>query len=494
MSVAPAEPLTAHGRALDLAGPAPWQLLTAVLLAAALMLGVLAPLPDVSWLTVAAAKVMGGERLYSQVMEVNPPLSVLLYMPPVLLARVLGIAPETASAGLCVLALATSLWLSARILRPLLGPDRTGSWKMAAGAAFVLGVMPAVAFGQREHIAVMALLPFVALCQLRAEGHRPDWRLAAIAGLGMGVAVCIKPHFAAMAGLPLLLSMWKARSFRPWAQPELWTAAGAAAAYAAAVVVFFPNFLTDFVPVALATYVPIRSPLWLLLVLPGVPLAFGAFVAARLLKLEGRWLAIPMLAAVGGALAFLAQGKGWPYHAYPMLAFAMLGLLAAAAMTPVSEAGRDRYLRSLALLPPLVGMAWLATGILPGPLAPAVAAIAPPNPKLIGVSGVGLTLVRPLHARWVGRECIEWISDGVIRREASEHLAPAERARLDAMQDAERQRLGQDIVSARPDIILYARRGFDWRAWSLKDPAIAAAMKSYRLATTVQGVEVWRRI
>ncbi len=365
---------------------------------------------------------------------------------------------------------------------------------MAAGAAFVLGVMPAVAFGQREHIAVMALLPFVALCQLRAEGHRPDWRLAAIAGLGMGVAVCIKPHFAAMAGLPLLLSMWKARSFRPWAQPELWTAAGAAAAYAAAVVVFFPNFLTDFVPVALATYVPIRSPLWLLLVLPGVPLAFGAFVAARLLKLEGRWLAIPMLATIGGGLAFLAQGKGWPYHAYPMLAFAMLGLLAAAAMTPVGEVGRARRLRPLALVPPLVGMAWLATGILPGPLAPAVTAIAPPNPKLIGVSGVGLTLVRPLHARWVGRECIEWISDGVIRREASEHLAPAERARLDAMQDAERQRLGQDIVSARPDIILYARRGFDWRAWSLQDPAIAAAMKSYRLATTVQGVEVWRRI
>ncbi len=177
-----------------------------------------------------------------------------------------------------------------------------------------------------------------------------------------------------------------------------------------------------------------------------------------------------------------------------MLAFAMLGLLAAAAMTPVGEVGRARRLRPLALVPPLVGMAWLATGILPGPLAPAVTAIAPPNPKLIGVSGVGLTLVRPLHARWVGRECIEWISDGVIRREASEHLAPAERARLDAMQDAERQRLGQDIVSARPDIILYARRGFDWRAWSLKDPAIAAAMKSYRLATTVQGVEVWRRI
>ena len=493
MSAAPAEPVALHGRILDLSGLLPWQVLTAALLAAALALGVLAPLPDVSWLTVAAAKVMGGERLYSQVMEVNPPLSVLLYMPPVLLARALGVAPETASAGLCVLALATSLWLSGRILKSLLDFGSTGPWKMAAAAAFVLGLMPAVAFGQREQIAVIALLPFLAVCMLRADGHRPDWRRAAIAGLGMGVAACIKPHFAAMAALPLLWSMWKARSFRLWAQPELWSAAGTAAIYAAVVLICFPNFLTDFVPVALATYVPIRSPLWLLLILPGVPLAFGAFVVARLLKLEDRWLALPMLAAIGGGLAFLAQGKGWPYHAYPMLAFAMLALLGAAAMTPAAEVGRARCLRPLALVPPLAAMAWLSTGILPGPLAQAVASVAPPSPKLIGVSGVGLTLVRPLHAHWVGRECIEWISDGVIRREATESLAPAERARLDAMQEAERRRLGEDITSARPDIILYARRGFDWRAWSLKDPAIAAAMTSYRLAATVKGVEIWAR-
>ncbi len=260
------------------------------------------------------------------------------------------------------------------------------------------------------------------------------------------------------------------------------------------VLICFPNFLTDFLPVALETYVPIRSPLWLLLILPGVPLAIGALAAARLMRVEGRWLAIPMLAAAGGGLAFLVQGKGWPYHAYPMLAFAMLGLLGGAAMIPGAPRGWRRLIGPLAMIAPLAAMAWLSAGILPGPLVPAVAAIAPPNPRLIGVSGVGLTLVRPLHAQWVGRECIEWISDGVIRREATEHLAPAERARLDAMQEAERQRLADDIVSSRPDIILFSRQEFDWRAWSLKEPAISGALRDYRLATTVSGVEVWARV
>ena len=493
MSTVPAQTLGGRSRGLELTAAWPWQALVGALLLAALALGVFAPLPDVSWLCVAAERVLGGEKLYSQVMEVNPPLSVLLYMPPVLLAQALGIAPETASAGLCVLAIAVSLWLSGLVLKPVLDGDRTRAWRLAAAAAFVLCVMPAVSFGQREHIAVMALLPFLAITLLRAEGRRPAWPLAVIAGLGLGVAVSIKPHFAAMAVLPAAWSMWKSRSVRPWAQPELWTAAAAVAVYAAVVLVWFPNFLTDFLPVALEAYVPIRSPFWLLLILPGVPLALGAFVTARLMRLDGRWLAIPMLAAAGGGVAFLVQGKGWPYHAYPMLAFAMLGLLAAAAMAPQAPAGSKRLVRLLATIPPLAAMAWLATGILPGPLVPAVAAIAPPNPRLIGVSGVGMALVRPLHARWVGRECVQWIADGVIRREAMGGLAPAERAKLEALADAERRRLGQDIALGRPDIILFAREGFDWRAWSLKDPAIAGALKSYRLATTVAGVEVWSR-
>ena len=467
----------------------------AALLVAALAIGVLAPLPDVSWLTVAADRMLQGQRLYSQVMEVNPPLSVLLYVPPVLLAGALGVTPETASAWLCVLAIAFSLALSGALLRPVLGGDRTRAWKLAAAAAFVLCVMPGAAFGQREHIAVMALMPFLAVCFLRSEARRPPWTLALAAGLGMGLAVCIKPHFAAVAILPALWAMWRSRQFRPYAQIEMWATAAAIAAYAVVVLAWFPSFLTDFLPVALETYVPIRSPFWMLLVLPGVPLAVGAVIVARLLRLEARWLAVPLLGGLGGAVAFLIQGKGWPYHAYPMLAFTMLGLLAGAAMTP---RGGTRDLGGLmapvVLLAPLAAMVWLCTGILPSPLAPAIAAVAPPQPRLIGISGVGMAEVRPLHAHWVGSECIQWISDGVNRREAAGPLAPAERTRLEAMQAAERERLGQDIVTGRPDIILFARSGFDWRSWALRDPVIATALGQYRLAATVEGVEIWARL
>ena len=358
-----------RSRGVDLSGSAPWQALVAALLVAALAIGILAPLPDVSWLTLAAERMLQGQRLYTQVMEVNPPLSVLLYVPPVLLAGALGVTPETASAWLCVLAIAFSLALSGALLRPVFDGDGTRAWKLAAAAAFVLCVMPVAAFGQREHIAVMALMPYLAVCFLRSEARKPPWMLALVAGLGMGFAVCIKPHFAAVGILPALWAMWRTRQLRPYAEVEIWAAAAAMAAYAVVVLTWFANFLTDFLPVALETYVPIRTPFWMLLVLPGVPLAVVAVIAARLLRLNTRWLAVPLLAGLGGAVAYLAQGKGWPYHAYPMLAFTMLGLLGGAALTPRDRMGDlSRLAAPLALLAPLAAMVWLSTGILPGPL------------------------------------------------------------------------------------------------------------------------------
>ena len=494
MSTVLAQPLALKGRSRSLSGPAPWQALTAALLAAAFAIGLLVSVPDVTWLQIAAERVLHGQRLYAQVLEVNPPLSVFIYAPALLLADGLGLQPEAVTAGLCVLAILASLALSGAILRPLVGNDPVRGWKLAAAGAFVLGVMPAAAFGQREHLAVIALLPFIAVTALRAEEGRPRAILAILAGFGLGVALGLKPHFAAVAALPAL---WACRRaiWRPLLQPEYWAGALTLGGYAMTVLVLFPGYLTDVVPVLREVYLPVRTPLWLLLILPGIPLALGAALVGRLMRLEGRLLAVPMLAALGGALAFLAQGKGWPYHAYPMLAFAALGLLWPAVMTSGARAW-SWIDRPMLLIPPLAAMAWLSANVDSAPLARAVAAAAPAAPSLIAVSGnlgVGMPIVRAAHARWVGSEPSQWISDGALRREEAETLTPAQRFRLDALMDSERTRLAQDIRAGRPDVVLLDRKGFDWRAWAMKDTAVAGALQGYRLSGGANGVEVWTK-
>lgn len=496
MSTVLAQPLALKGRSLSLSGPAPWQALTAVLLAAAFAIGLLVSVPDVTWLQIAAERVLHGQRLYAQVLEVNPPLSVFIYAPAILLADRQGLQPEAVTAGLCLFAIIASLGLSGAILRPLIGEDAARRWKLAAAGAFVLGVLPAAAFGQREHLAVIALLPFLAMTALGPDVRRPPWILAVLAGLGLGVAVALKPHFAAVAALPAFWA-WRRAIWRPLALPEYWAAALALVGYALAVLVRFPNYLADVGPLLRDVYLPIRTPFWQLMILPAIPLALGAALVARLMRLDGRLLVTLMLAALGGALAFVVQGKGWPYHAYPMLAFAALGLLGSAVMAPPARARAwSRIDRFMLLAPPLAALAWLSANVDSAALARAVSQAAPASPSLIAVSGnlgVGMPIVRALHGRWVGSEPSQWISDGALRREEAERLTPAQRFRLDALMDSERTRLAQDIRAGRPDVVLFDRKRFDWRAWAMKDTAVAVVLGAYRYAGAANGIEIWTR-
>ena len=496
MSTVHAESFALKGRSLSLSGAAPWQAMTVALLATAFAIGLLVSVPDVTWLQIAAERALHGQRLYAQVFEVNPPLSVFIYAPALLMADRLGLQPEAATAGLCLLAIIASLGLSGRVLRPLIGADPVRGWKLAAAGAFVLGVMPAAAFGQREHLAVIALLPFLTVTALGPEARRPHWTLAILAGLGLGVAVALKPHFAAIAALPALWT-WRRALWRPLALPEHWAAAVALGGYALAVQAWFPNYLGDVVPLLRDVYIPVRAPLWQLLILPAIPLALGAALVARLMRLDDRLLSAPMLAALGGAVAFLVQGKGWPYHAYPMLAFAALGLLGSAAMTPPARTRAWSWIdRPMLLVPPLVALAWMSANVDSAALARRRPPPAPPSPSLIAVSGnlgVGMPIVRALHARWVGSEPSQWISDGALRREEAERLTPAQRFRLDALMNSERTRLVQDIRAGRPDVVLFDRKGFDWRTWAMKDTAVAGALRDYRLSGAANGIEVWTR-
>ena len=481
---------------VSLAAAWPWQALTVALLAAALALGLATSVPDVTWLLYAGEKMLRGQRLYVDVLEVNPPLAVLAYLPAVQIGRLLGVQPEMAVVPLVVLGAAASMALSSVVLRPLLEPDPARGWKLAAAAAFVLGVLPMAAFGQREHIAVICLAPFLCVCVLRAAGREPPRLAALAAGLGLGLAVCLKPQLAAAAALPALWALGRGGRRRPWIQLELWAGAFVVVAYAALIVLVFPAYLTDIMPVARDAYLPIRAPWWQLLILPAVPLALAAVFVARLMKLEARWLGAPLMAMAGGALAFLAQGKGWPYHAYPMLAFAALGLLGAAAMTPPAHARAWTWIdRAMLLAAPLAAAVWLSANVDSAAVTRQVAALGP-APRLIAVTGnlgVGLPVARAVDADWIGSECSEWISDGVLRLEEAGPLTPVRRARLESLMAAERSRLSRDIVRGRPEVVLFDRKRFDWRAWALKDPDIAAALKGYRLAAVVKGIEVWAR-
>jgi hypothetical protein len=124
-------------------------------------------------------------------------MSVLVYIPAILIGRALGLPAEIVIDGLLFVAVAISLTIvSALLMNSSSVLGRVQRWPFLILAAAVLTILPGQAFGQREHIAVVELLPALAILAMRINRERPAAWAVAIAGLGLGLALSFKPYFA----------------------------------------------------------------------------------------------------------------------------------------------------------------------------------------------------------------------------------------------------------------------------------------------------------
>src|SRR5580704_5369308 len=303
---------------------------------------------DVSWLLTLAERVLDGQRPYVDFIELNPPASIYLYVPGVVLARALGLAPELVTDGLIFILIGASLWVAGRVLAraDLLG--RTGGGRLAVLATVVLAILPAQTFGEREHIAVAMFLPMLAVLMARANAKTPDFRSLLAAGIGAGLVVVIKPYLGVGVAAAVVAAACAAKSWRVLFAVECWIAGAIVAAYGAVVMIEFPHFAADMVPLAAAMYLPIRISWATFVSLPVLPI--WALTVGATLYFRGRGgidarYGILLAASAGFAVAYVIQGKGWPYHSYPTLALAMLALAVAVSERAPDTGKADRHRR-----------------------------------------------------------------------------------------------------------------------------------------------------
>ena len=204
------------------AGLAPMPLLLiGVVFAIAILLRQVVPLnTDVSWLLVIGERMLDGQRLYRDIIEINPPMAPFAYLPGVALARVLGVDPRHVIDAQLLLLAAASLFTVSRILRlsPATAPLRPGAF--AVWAAAIVTILPMNVFAQREHIAMLTFLPALAVYALRSNREPlPLWAIL-IAGMGAGITLAFKPFFTVPAALCILFAAIRSRSWRVLFAPE----------------------------------------------------------------------------------------------------------------------------------------------------------------------------------------------------------------------------------------------------------------------------------
>lgn len=436
---------------------------------------------DVSWLITVSERVLSGDRLYVDIVEVNPPASVWLYLPLVWLAKLLSIRPEAVVVVAFAIAGVASVLATVKLAARLRDAPRPEL--LAAATAFVALLLPMALFAQREHAALLLALPALTTLAVLAERRRLSRRVLIAAGAAAGLIIVIKPYFLLAVLLPALWALWARRSFRPFL-PALLAGAAVLGAYAAAVLLFAPAYL-PLVPVIASTYAPMHDALWKVLLgpafFPAITIALAALLRpGRVPTLAWSWA----LGAAGFLVAALVQAKNYPNHWLPQAA---LALTAAAAILPLPQIQNSRRAcigAALALVGLFEMYHW---AILPDPrVEQAVREVAPPSPKMLALSPqltTGHPVTRNVDGQWVG---------------SSAGLFTASGARYVGLKTAEvraayRWDLGvfaADVARHSPDVILV---GTTSKSWLMAEPEIASAMAAYRPVKQAGEVEVWVR-
>lgn len=459
---------------------------------------------DVSWGLTMAEKWLDGARLYIDLIEVNPPATVYLYVAPVVLGRALGIAPEIVAAALVFLAIALSLWLSIRILRNggVIGGGE--QWPLLTIAAAALAVLPGQNLGEREHVALILFLPWLAVIAVRTRGATPDPAAVVVAGIAAGLVAIIKPHFAAALIVTAAAAAWSARSWRPLLAVENWIAAALLGAYALFVALVYPRFYTDMMPLLADVYIPVHASFARLVFFFATPLWIASFALIAFLKGRDALRApfvLLLAASAGFSVSYYVQQKGWPYHSYPMLALALIAVAIAFIdrwHRTDDDGARIARLATAVLAALIAGTAylWMNFAVDCSALAAPIRALKP-HPKMLALTAdlaYGHPLVRQVGGTWVSRVSAEWITAGVKARLFKGRLDPATEARLEADARRDRVMLTEDIARNRPDVIVVQPLpDLDWLAWARSDPALAAEMAAYRPYATVDGVLILSR-
>ena len=496
-----AAPLRSPSASTTWAGLTPMPLLPiGVVFAIAIGLRQVVPLnTDVSWLIVISERMLDGQRLFRDIIEINPPMAPFAYLPAVALARVLGVDPRHVIDAQLLLLAAASLFAVSRIVRlsPSLSPLNWGP--LAIWAAAVVTVLPMHVFAQREHMAMLTFLPALAVYALRSNREPlPLWAIL-IAGVGAGITLAFKPFFTVPVAFCILFAAIRSRSWLTLFAPENIITAVLVITVSVSTYILYPEYFTVTYPLVRDTYLSWSMPASVIF-LNDATLVFAIAMVSVLLARQNRTsdplLLVTVLAAAGFAISFFLQRRGWAYHSYPMVAVALLAMGYALTGAAGSRSRRGEVVSAFVLAVAfIVGMQWFYAGVYVGPIRQAVEGLKP-HPRILVLSGeaaIGHPLVRDVNGVWVSRQENLWIREFVRLTRERTVVDAATDAKLNDYLALERKWLIEDFKKLPPDLILVDNLRNGWGAWARADAEVSQLLKPYTFVRSVEGIDILRR-
>jgi hypothetical protein len=472
-----------------------------------------------------ADRMVAGDRLYVDLIDVNPPLIFWLNVLPAWVARQFDANPATTFVWMVLALHALSFGLCRRSLREIRELQTPFARTLVPlVVAFALLILPGETFGQRGHLMVVLVLPYLALSVRRLQGDAPPVRSALIAGLMGALGFLIKPYFLVIP-LAIELALVGRQGWRTAvARPEPFMLAIGGTLYTALALVYCPAYFVHVLPLVEKYYLT-----------PSL-----RFAVDRVFGVEGRWIGLLAMLPIAGlalvsrrpalliatlftlsaALVAAIQGKGWPYHLLPFWQGVVVsGAIVAAAVT---ERLRERASAGLwragavGLFASLVGVAALDhtpfddqlryPQSLAGRLQGFVARYATGRPVLWLTDAVYPHYPVVLYDRAApAMGFMElWLIDSFYRGQQPPSGRPIMRLPTQMSPDerAVFEQVGTALERTRPSLVLVASAAtelgvpagaFDYLAYFLEHPSFAREWKHYHQVAVIDGTRVFRR-
>lgn len=487
---------------------------------------------QVSYIFEASRFLAGAQPYGTQLSETNPPVIIWFSVPPLLLSHLLHVTPQTAFRIIVFVLLVICVAWSTSILRRSRNPVFANYISL-----YLFGVAMLVAgfaigrfdFGQREHLLVLLLIPYVLAIASGAISRIPIAERCAI-GIAAGIAIWFKPHDVLVPVVLELFFAFRARSLRRIRTPEFFALVATCGLIFSLVFVTTPLYCKQIVPLLIDTYWALGTKTTFALVLTlKVYLSFVSallilcFIFRSMLR-DYVMLASLLLCSLAASVAFALQHTDWTYHRYPHRAFLLLALvyLVLDLLSPLLDKLRSNP-RSLkiATMGALVLMVVAHVMILVRPHArPEVTELSqifsqyPPSTTVyvFSMRVPALATAYNHHLNWGSRFAHLWMMPAIIQNELghTDSSAPFKRLSTDtlaAIAELQRSQLTDDLNHWKPSVVLVEHcdanhscqgiegKTFNMISWFLKSPQFAEAWSHYRQQpTNAQDYDLYTRV
>lgn len=287
---------------------------------------------DVSWLIHASMRMLEGGTYTNDFYSPNPPIILYLYVPPIILSKLLAVKVVMPFRIYIFLLSSLSIFVCWVFIRNIFSKqDVFLSHIFLATLSAIFLILPLYEFGQRDHLLIVLSMPYFLAVTLRLQGGSIKFRYVFIAGLLAGFGFATKPQFLIT---PILIEMYYSfyrRHWFAWVRIESTIIISLVIMQIIVLYVFYQDFVFVVLPYIMRFYYNCLGVSWgALLLNPKALFCCFPILFYVIQCRDNRYRilsTILLLALIGFLFSYFAQRTLLPYHLIPAFSLAILMLV-----------------------------------------------------------------------------------------------------------------------------------------------------------------------